>query len=326
LRGKSEEPRAGRRRGLGGVTAPRSELAHALLKGHDPDSDLECYQLLLRCTNDHEHLNLGRLRLPNAVGPEPSTRLHGKETLSAPFGHFIPVLATSAPSPPRAAVSGFPLFVGVLAPSWHRDADREFPAGWTWRWTQPHSGCTAFRVSEARRAAAPFSRTGRGAGQARRRNGADRMTTQYRHPAPARHAHVPQGRAARTDPRAATAHGRRLLRDLTARRRGDRRRQRATPGAVQRPQPGSVLDELRRVLRRSRRRACTVCCWRSRARRSRDRRSAGAAVVVQEATRMGGTGPLQRSCEATSRRASPATRRSANARTVSSQRRKSRSS
>jgi hypothetical protein len=227
---------------------------------------------------------------------------------------------------PRAAVSGFPLFVGVLAPSWHRDADREFPAGWTWRWTQPHSGCTAFRVSEARRAAAPFSRTGRGAGQARRRNGADRMTTQYRHPAPARRAHVPQGRAARTDPRAATAHGRRLLRDLTARRRGDRRRQRATPGAVQRPQPGSVLDELRRVLRRSRRRACTVCCWRSRARRSRGRRSAGAAVVVQEATRMGGTGPLQRSCEATSRRASPATRRSANARTVSSQRRKSRSS
>ena len=51
-----------------------------------------------------------------------------------------------------------------------------------------------------------------------------------------------------------------------------------------------------------------------------------AAVAVQEATRMSATGPLQRSCEATSRRASPARRRSANARTVSSQRRKSRSS
>jgi hypothetical protein len=81
----------------------------------------------------------------------------------------------------------------------------------------------------------------------------------------------------------------------------------ATPGAEQRSQPGSGLDELRRVLRRSRRRACTVRCWRSRARRSRGRRSAGAAVAVQEAIRMGGTGPLQRSCEATSRRAPPAT-------------------
>ena len=155
MRGKSEEPRAGRRRGLGGVTAPRSELAHALLKGHDPDSDLECYQLLLKATNDHEHLNLGRLRLPNAVAPERSTvRMASRPsarpsaTLSLYIGH-IGVAAT------RAAVSGFPLFVGVLAPNWHRDADREFRAGWTWRWTQPHSGCTAFRVSEARRAAAP---------------------------------------------------------------------------------------------------------------------------------------------------------------------------
>jgi hypothetical protein len=183
-----------------------------------------------------------------------------------------------------------------------------------------HSACRR-RVGPQRR----LSRPGRGAAQARRRNGADRMTTQYRHPAPAGRAHVPHGRAARTDPRAATAHGRRLLRDRSARRRGDRsRRNVATRGAVQRSQPGSGLDELRRVLRRSRRRACTVCCWRSRARRSRGRRSAGAAVAVQEAIRMGGTGPLQRSCEATSRRAPPATRRSANARTVSSQRRKSR--
>jgi hypothetical protein len=170
-----------------------------------------------------------------------------------------------------------------------------------------HSRIPAARHSACRRRVGPqrrLSRTGR-----RWPSSSMECRRPHDHPvptsAPARRAHVPQGRAARTDPAPATAHGRRLLRDLTAPRRGDRRRQRATPGAVQRPRPGSVLDELRRVLRRSRRRACTVCCWRSRARRSRGRRGAGAAVAVQEATRMGGTGPLQRSYEATSRRAPP---------------------
>jgi hypothetical protein len=149
LRGKSEEPRAGRRRGLGGVTAPRSELAHALLKGHDPDSDLQYYQLPLRPTNDHEHLNLGRLRLPNAVGPEPST----VGMASRPSAR--PVYRPHRRLRRAGGCLRLPRFVGVLAPNWHRDADREFRAGWTRRWTQPHSGCTAFRVSEARRAAAP---------------------------------------------------------------------------------------------------------------------------------------------------------------------------
>jgi hypothetical protein len=58
-----------------------------------------------------------------------------------------------------------------------------------------HSHIPAARHSACRRRVGPqhrLSRTGRSAGQARRWNGADRMTTQKRHPAPARRAHVPK--------------------------------------------------------------------------------------------------------------------------------------